>query len=120
MFNTEKTQGPPPMQADQIGGFGTQAKNPSLVNEADWNSFEHGYRRGCEDSKDILDELFSYHAPTAEDIPKYTAINEAARNFARIVRANCVAGVDFYRAIELIRMARMTANASIALKGRSL
>jgi hypothetical protein len=70
--------------------------------------------------KEILAELFSYHPPTPETLPKYSAINQAAKNFAEVVMQNCPPSRDFSRVIELIQDARMTANRSIALNGLSL
>jgi hypothetical protein len=67
-----------------------------------------------------LAELFSYHPPTLETLPKFNAINQAAKNFAEIVLQNCPRSADRSAAIRLIRDARMTANASIALNGLSL
>lgn len=70
---------------------------------------------------EILAELFSYHAPTDATIPKHAAINQAAKNFAEVVLANCPRrGNDFSRTIQLIQDARMTANRLIALNGLSL
>ena len=71
-------------------------------------------------SEEIVAEFFKYHAPTELTIPKYAAINQAAKNFAEVVLANCPSGADRSDAIRLIRDARMTANASIALNGLSL
>src|SRR5579859_5388037 len=75
--------------------------------------------RAVSDSE-ILAELFKYHAPNAETLPKYAAINQAAKNFAEIVLQNCPPSADRSAAIRLIRDARMTANASVALNGLSL
>lgn len=69
---------------------------------------------------DILAELFKYHAPTDETIPKFAAINQAAKNFAEVVLQNCPASADRSAAIRQIREARMTANAAVALNGLSL
>jgi len=69
---------------------------------------------------EILQELFSYHPPTAETLPKFSAINQAAKNFAEIVLQNCPSSADRSAAIRLIRDARMTANAAVALNGLSL
>lgn len=69
---------------------------------------------------EILAELFSYHPPNEVTIPKYAAINQAAKNFAEIVLANCPRGADFSRVIQLIQDARMTANRAITLNGLSL
>jgi hypothetical protein len=68
----------------------------------------------------ILAELFRYHAPSDLTIPKYAAINQAAKNFAEVVLQNCPSSADRSAAIRLIRDARMTANAAIALNGLSL
>ena len=69
---------------------------------------------------EILRELFTYHPPTPETLPKFAAINQAAKNFAEVVLQNCPGSADRSAAIRLIRDARMTANASVALNGLSL
>lgn len=69
---------------------------------------------------DILAELFRYHQPTEETLPKYVAINQAAKNFAEIVLQNCPSGKDRSKVIGLIQDARMTANRAVALNGLSL
>lgn len=71
-------------------------------------------------SEQILHELFRYHPPTDEQLPKYAAINQAAKNFAEVILQNCPVSADRSAAIRLIRDARMTANASVALNGLSL
>jgi hypothetical protein len=71
-------------------------------------------------SEEIVAEFFKYHAPTETTIPKHAAINQAAKNFAEVIMANCPSGADRTGAINCIRMARMTANAAIALNGLSL
>lgn len=71
-------------------------------------------------SAEILAELFSYHPPTVETLPKFQAINQAAKNFAEVILQNCPASADRSAAIRLIRDARMTANAAVALNGLSL
>ena len=71
-------------------------------------------------SAEILAELFKYHPPTPETLPKYAAINQAAKNFAEVVLQNCPGSSDRSAAIRLIRDARMTANAAVALNGLSL
>jgi hypothetical protein len=69
---------------------------------------------------EILAELFRYHPPTPETLPKFAAINQAAKNFAEIVLQTCPYGADRSAAIRLIRDARMTANAAVALNGLSI
>lgn len=62
-----------------------------------------------------LDHAYGYKAPTPEQIPKYEAINQAAKNFERVVLENCPSSADRTFATRQIRDARMTANRSIAL-----
>ena len=71
-------------------------------------------------TSEILAELFAYHPPNPEQLPKYAAINQAAKNFAEVILQNCPSSADRSAAIRLIRDARMTANASVALNGLSL
>jgi hypothetical protein len=71
-------------------------------------------------SEEIVAEFFKYHAPNEATIPKYAAINQAAKNFAEVILANCPSGRDRNAAIESIRVARMMANAAISLNGLSL
>jgi hypothetical protein len=71
-------------------------------------------------SAEMLAEIFSYHPPTPGTLPKFQAINQAAKNFAEVVLQNCPSSADRSAAIRLIRDARMTANAAIALNGLSL
>lgn len=78
-----------------------------------------GCSRPMSDSE-ILAELFRYHPPTIENLPKFAAINQAAKNFAEILLQNCPPCADRSAAIRLIRDARMTANAAVALNGLSL
>lgn len=65
---------------------------------------------------EVLDDLFTYHAPTPEQAEKYKAINEAAKEFARVVLDSCPRNPDRSAAIRKIREARMTANSAIATK----
>lgn len=68
----------------------------------------------------ILKELFRSHPPNEFTLPKYAAINQAAKNFAEVVLQNCPPGNDRGGAIASIRMARMIANAAISLNGLNL
>jgi hypothetical protein len=69
---------------------------------------------------EILAELFKYHPPNEVTLPKFAAINQAAKNFAEVILQNCPPGADRSDAIRKIREARMTANAAVALNGLSL
>jgi hypothetical protein len=70
--------------------------------------------------EEIVAEFFKYQPPTPITSPKFQAINQAAKNFAEVILANCPRGADRSGAINLIRSARMVANAAIALNGLSL
>jgi len=66
-----------------------------------------------------LEDIFSYHKPTDETIPKYLKLRQAALSFASEIDALCPPGPDRTAAIRLVREAVMTANASVALNGAS-
>ncbi len=62
-----------------------------------------------------LNHAYGYHAPTPAQIAQYAAINEAAKNFERVVLEQCPPSADRTFVRRQIRDARMTANRSIAL-----
>lgn len=64
-----------------------------------------------------LDEVFSYHAPTADDVEAYSAIRAAARHFAEVIIAKTPRSADQTTALRHVRTAVMTANAAVALRG---
>jgi hypothetical protein len=64
-----------------------------------------------------IDDMFTYHDDPAK-VGKYQAINEAAKVLFRTIRDNCPPSADQSAAFRLVREARMTANAAIALDGR--
>ena len=66
-----------------------------------------------------VDELFTYHKPTGDQPERYEAIREAAKTFARVLLDNTPPSADQTAAIRKLRESVMTANASIALGGRS-
>lgn len=61
-----------------------------------------------------IENWFRYHPPTPEQVLKYNAIREGAKEFALILAANCPPSADRTAAIRLLRESVMTANASIA------
>lgn len=69
---------------------------------------------------EIVAELFKYQPPTERTQPSFTTINQAAKNFAEVVLSVCPRGMDRTVAINYIRLARMLANAAVALNGLSL
>jgi hypothetical protein len=108
-FDQEKTQAPFP---------GAIGRDPRFESKDAYETCGQAGRAMSD--ADILAALFSYHQPTSETLPKYAAINQAAKNFAEVVLQNCPRCSDRSAAIELIRTARMTANAAVALDGLSL
>lgn len=71
-------------------------------------------------SDESIDQIFTYHSPSQGQIPKYQAIREAAKYFAKILWTNVPPGSDRRAALRKLREAVMTANAAIALDGLSL
>jgi hypothetical protein len=61
-----------------------------------------------------IDNWFTYHSPTPEQLPKYQAIREAGKHLAKTIMDNTPSSADQSAAIRLVREAVMTANASIA------
>ena len=61
-----------------------------------------------------LDNWFTYHAPTDEQIGRYHRLRLAARAFADVVFDELLDSPDRSAAIRKIREAVMTANAGIA------
>jgi hypothetical protein len=120
-YDQEKTQAP------EMGAASQRAYEAELKSrfdqmgglEATLNQMPPPPMRPMSDGE-ILRELFSYHPPTPATLPKFAAINQAAKNFAEIVLQNCPPSADRSDAIRKIREARMTANAAVALGGLSL
>lgn len=69
-------------------------------------------------TSDQLENWFTYHSPSPDQLPKYQAIREAAKSFATAIVNNTPSSADQTAAIRLIREATMTANASIACGGQ--
>jgi len=69
-------------------------------------------------TQDNLDNWFTYHSPTPEQLPKYLAIREAGKSFAEAIVANTPSSADQTAAIRKVREAVMTANQSIACNGQ--
>lgn len=115
----EKTQGPRPTDFDRQVREKMMAEQAYVQERMQSQAGMEG--AGAMQSRDPLDDLFRYHPPTAEDLPKYAAINQAAKNFAEVLRTNCPThSADYGMAIMKIREARMMANAAVSLRGRGL
>jgi hypothetical protein len=68
-------------------------------------------------TKANIENYFTYHPPTKEQIPKYEAIRAAAKTFAEVLVENTPPSADQSAAVRLLRECVMTANASIACGG---
>jgi hypothetical protein len=69
-------------------------------------------------TKEVLEDIFTYHAPRPDQIPKYNNIREAAKVFANIIVENTPSSADQSAAIRMLRELVMTCNQSIALDGK--
>lgn len=65
-----------------------------------------------------LEDIFSYHAPTPDQLPKYEAVNKAFLECAKVVNEIAPDGAGKTVAIRKLSDARMACNASVALEGR--
>lgn len=70
-------------------------------------------------SAEYISEVFQYHAPDADQRLAYELLREKARDFASAISTLCPASADRTDALRKLRECVMTANASIALKGRA-
>jgi hypothetical protein len=73
-------------------------------------------RRGL--TYDDVCDIFTYHSPTDEQLPKYEAIRGMAKVMAQTILENTPPGPDQTTAIRKLREAVMTSNAAIALGGK--
>lgn len=66
---------------------------------------------------EVLENLFTYHAPTPEQQEAYKAIRAKAKELAEVIHVNCPESPDRSAAMRQLRECVMTANASIATGG---
>ncbi len=71
----------------------------------------------AEEPKDQIDNLFTYHAPTEEQVGDYQEIRRTAMQLARVIEMRCPQSPDRTVAIRKLRECVMIANASIATGG---
>jgi len=65
-----------------------------------------------------INNIFTYHPPRPEQLPKYEAIRAKAKELGQVIVENTPACADQAASIRLLREAVMTANAAIALDGK--
>lgn len=68
----------------------------------------------------LIEQLFTYHAPDADQVERIDRIRNAAKALAHVIVENTPKSADRSAAIRKLREAVMTANASIVLRGVSL
>lgn len=61
-----------------------------------------------------LDNIFTYHPPKDDQIPRFGVVRDAGKDFAEAVAMSCPPSPERSTAIAKIREAVMWANASIA------
>lgn len=69
-------------------------------------------------TRESIEDIFSYHAPTDNQIGHYKAIHEKAKELALIIAEHTPSSADQTTAMRKLREVVMTANASIALNGK--
>lgn len=69
-------------------------------------------------TEEQLQDIFTYHAPTIDQVELYNSINDAFLECAKVVNKVTPDGPGKTVAIRKLADARMAANASIALEGR--
>lgn len=69
--------------------------------------------------EEIIRDLFEYHPPTNETIPKFREVTEACIAAAIVIDRVCPPSADRTVAIRHLQDARMSANCSIANNGAS-
>lgn len=82
----------------------TLVVSPAPVVERDLRSFD----------QETIDNWFTYHSPTPEQLVQYREIRTAAKIFAETINRHVSAGADKTAAIRKVREATMTANAAVA------
>jgi hypothetical protein len=112
--DVEKTQGVEPREIREA------REKRAMWEREHCDQMSAGCNRPLMTEAQIVDALFNYHPPTPTTLAKFAAINQAGKNFAEVILQNCPPGMDRTVAINYIRLARMLANAAVALDGLSL
>lgn len=74
--------------------------------------------RNMENLNDKIDNWFTHHAPTPEQIVSYQELRKFGAMLAHAIALHCPSSADQTAAIRKVREAVMTANAAIACGGR--
>lgn len=82
--------------------------------------FKPRYVSISDEDRAKVNDIVSYHAPSAEAIDNITRVRDAIEATIVTFMENCPPCADRTAAIRKLREAMMTANASIVLEGRSI
>lgn len=69
-------------------------------------------------TQEQIDNWFTFHSPSADQLEKYNAIRVNAGTLASIIVEACPESADVSAAIRKLREVVMTANAAIACGGK--
>lgn len=69
-------------------------------------------------SLENVEDVFTYHAPTEDQVPRFQAVKDALLSAAVVILTHVPDCADRSVALRKLREARMDANAAIALNGR--
>lgn len=69
-------------------------------------------------TKDNVTDVFTYHSPTEDQLPKYKMIRSKAHELAVVILENTPPCADQQAALRLLREAVYTANGAVALRGQ--
>lgn len=67
---------------------------------------------------EMIEDMFTYHPPSPDQLPKYQNIRQAAKAFALVLIENTPESADQSATIRLLRQTVMSANQAIALGGK--
>jgi hypothetical protein len=62
----------------------------------------------------VIENIFSYHAPTPDQVKQYERLRQSAKTLAYVIEAECPAGREKSLAMTNLENALMWANAAIA------
>lgn len=103
------------MEHDERGDRGTRPLRPMVGREIKEPEMGQEMRLRTED--EMVEELFTYHAPDFSQQQQYAQVRAAAKTLALTILGACPPCADRSDAIRKVREAVMTANAAIALRG---
>ena len=68
--------------------------------------------------QDVIDNWFTYHAPTSDQLVSYEKLRSSARDFSKAINELVPDSADKTAALRKLRECVMTANAAIACGGK--